>query len=85
MNVWATTHAALARYFSLKGERQAIWDKVETNADLKACIKLDATHLEEVHRAFFQDTKDFNTLANVRLTTAAEVARMTKWDGTVLA
>ena len=63
------TRRALAIYDATWKDRQKLWDAVETDADVAKADAADKEALDNVRRAFYEDTKDRNSLGNCMIAT----------------
>jgi hypothetical protein len=55
------TRSALEIYDAGKSERHAVWDAVETNEDVWACVARDKEAADLVREAFAEDTAHVNS------------------------
>jgi hypothetical protein len=63
------TREALAEYDHTKPDRDQKWDKIETSADVNACVAADDAALTKVREAFALDTADRNSRDNAMIAT----------------
>ena len=55
------TQGALQTYDEDRPRRDALWDQVQTNADVERCRHEDELAADRVREAFFEDTQHVNT------------------------
>jgi len=61
MTDFTHTLAAMRVYESTLPERNAAWDKVETNEDVDELYRCDMEAVDKVRDAYYEDTKAFNS------------------------
>ena len=68
-NPFTHTRAALAKYEMGAALRQAFWEvaEFESSADVHRLEAADKAALDEVRAAFYQDTKDVNSVGDCML------------------
>lgn len=75
---FARTLAALGRHDDSAEERDAAWQKVETQADLHSAAQLDREAELDVQFAFWLDTSDYNTREDCMRIAVEAIRKATK-------
>jgi hypothetical protein len=70
------TKAMIAEWEETEPQRRAAWDRIESEADLRACQSADAEALLLVQAAFYEETKGFNSQHDVHTLTIQDLKRM---------
>lgn len=65
-NKFNHTRQAIAEYDRTAQERQQVWDSIQTSEDVDIAERIDEAALRAVQDAFYEDTKDINTLSHCR-------------------
>ena len=81
-NDFANTRKALEVYDAGTPARDAIWNSVESDADVFAARKADQDALELVQEAFWQDTKAYNSRENCSHLHISDARRMIDTEAT---
>ena len=61
---FANTTAVLAKFDAGQADREAAWNKVETDTDIWDAAKADNAALRAVREAYYEDTKGMNRYAD---------------------
>ena len=80
---WTKVHGALLKYFSTRGQRDAMLDRVETDEDFDAYEAADNAALLVAQKALYEVTGAYNSLDKCMMVNAWDIANMTGYDLTV--
>lgn len=81
MRTFENTRKALEFYDSRKAARDALWNSIESEADVRDCEALEKEHLRQVQEAFHKDTSDINSLENCYRVDVGFMRRMAMRQG----